>query len=226
MHAQKGNGIWKWLIALLVLCNLALIATIWLKPGSQPPLPPPRQGPAGSLQQQLAMTPEQQARFDSIHADQRQKIDSLKKLASAIREHFFDGLKGGNYSNAQVDSMAGRLGTYHQQVELETYRHFAAIRQILTDSQRVVFDKTISDVLRRLPEQPHFRGDARAATGQPAAGAPPADNGPAQDERRPHPHDGQHRRGAFGPPPPPPGEGPPPRGDGPTGPPPPRPDNH
>jgi|GEM_PF-1947603 len=211
MDNQKGNGFWKWLIALLILCNAALIATIWLRPGTPPPPPAPPVRPAGNLSEQLALTPAQQTRFDSIRTDQRQKIDSLKKLAGSLREQFFNGLKEGSHPDTQLDSVAGQLGNYHKQIELETYRHFAAIRQILTDSQRAGFDRTIGDVLHRLPEQPHYRGDGLAAPGpgQPAEDTEPANNRRGPDDR---PRGDRRRRREFGPPPP---------GDDPMGPPPP-----
>ena len=32
MEDNKASGLWKWLVGLLVVCNMALIAIIWFKP--------------------------------------------------------------------------------------------------------------------------------------------------------------------------------------------------
>ena len=211
---------------LLLVCNIALIATIWFKPAQNNR--PPHQPPV-NFKEQFNLTKEQDDRFQQMRVDQRRIIDSLKKLTNEVRTAYFANLKTNALSAAQLDSMAGTLGTYHKLIEEQTYAHFKAVRDLLTPNQKATFDNVIGDVLKSLPEQPHYKGDGMGPKGRQddahkgddndnpppppdGDGQPrPQDGGPPPPGRHHHPGDG------FGPPPPdgrrpPPedGQGPPP----------------
>ena len=200
MENNSGNKFWVWLAGLLVACNIALIATIWLRPagncapqGEHMPPPPGPGRPGANFNKQLNFTSEQNEKFTQMATEHRGKIDSIKKLAKAAREQFFANIKSDVNNQAQLDSLSNILGKYHQLIELQTYNHFRSVRDMLTASQKTIYDSIIFDVLKGLPEQPHFKGDGMRRRG-------------------PHPGDGQ------GPPPPPrddrDGPPPPPGGDG------------
>ncbi len=196
MERQKAYTMWMWLVGLLMVGNVALVATIWLGPRRD--MPRGRPGPV-NFKNQLNFTSEQEAQFEALNSGNRSSIDSIKKLGRDAREHFFEGLKAGTADQVRQDSMAAILGNYHKLIELQTYNHFRRVREILDARQKKIFDSLIFVVIRNLPEQPRLQGDR----GGP--GMPPPPQG------RPYPPDG-----------PPPGEGPPPPGDG-GGPPPPPP---
>ncbi len=202
MKGASDNKFWLWLVVLLVICNLALIATIWLKPvGNGNGFPPPRHGgPGANFNKQLSFTTEQNEKFNQMRQAQQEKIDSLKKAARGIREQFFAVLKTGENNTAQLDSISTVLGNYHKTIELQTYTHFAEVRAMLTDKQKVIFDSIIVDVLHNLPEQPRYKGDGlrRQGPGHPGDGNGPP---PPRDERF---NDGPPPRRGDGPPPPPP----------------------
>jgi len=212
MQANNSLGIWKWLMILLLVCNIALIATIWFKPAqtNRPPHQPPV-----NFKEQFNLTKEQDDHFQQIRMDQRKTIDSLKKLTNEVRTAYFANLKTNALSATQLDSMAGILGTYHKLIEEQTYAHFKSVRDMLTPNQKATFDHVIGDVLKSLPEQPHYKGDGLGPKGRPDDahkgndnddGPPPPDgDNPPPPDRRHHPGDG------FGPPPPD-GHGPPPDG--------------
>lgn len=192
---NKAGNLWKWLTAMLVVCNLALIATVWLRPQTQVQynINPGRGHRGGPLKydDQLNLTKEQQAKFKEITTDQQRRIDSLKRLAKAVREQFFSNVSASLPDQQQVEKLSAQLGDYHRLIELETYNHFRQVRAILNADQQKIFDEIIKDVLTRMPEQPHFKGDGM---------------GPG----------GQHRDRPDGPDGPPPGDGlPPPDGEGP-----------
>ncbi len=197
MEAKSGSKFLGWLVGLLVLCNIALLVTIWIKPKNadcapgRPPVNNHRGGPGGNFNDQLSFTKEQNDRFIQMRAEQHEKIDSLKKLAKDARELFFAGLKNGNQTPAQLDSLGTVLGNYHKLIELQTYSHFKEVKGMLTDVQKPLFDSIITDVLRSMPEQPRFKGDGMRR------GGPPGDRG-----HRPPPPPGEME----GPPPPGPGE--------------------
>ena len=214
MESNSGNRSWLWLVAILVMCNIALLVTIWFRPPAgkdhfpdggnrMPPRHGAGMGPGANFSDDLKFSKDQDIKFSTMSIENRAAIDSLKRQAKNAREAFFAKIKDGTQNPAQIDSFANALGNYHRLIELQTYTHFRHVRDMLSDAQRPTFDSMIGHILRSLPEQPHFRGDSSGPDGPPhmRRGQGPGDGGPY-----PPPH---HRRGDM-PPPPPPGEGPPP----------------
>ncbi len=192
MEANKGNNLWKWLTAMLVVCNLALIATVWFRPQTQVqynigPGAGHRGGPM-KYDDKLNLNKEQQAKFKAITSDQHARIDSLKKLAKAVREQFFATINTSAPDQQQIDKLSAQLGDYHRLIELETYNHFRQVRAMLNADQQKIFDEIIKDVLTRMPEQPHFKGDGMGPGGPPPGGRPDGPDGPPPGDGPPPPN--------------------------------------
>ena len=199
MEEKKGYKIWMLLVGLLMVANVALIATIWLKPTQTRPQPPA--SPINFIEK-LQLTAQQNKEFQLLSGAHRVKIDSLKKLGKDAREHFFAQLKDNTANKRLLDSMSAVLGTYHQLIEMETFQHFRTVRSMLDARQQPVFDSLIINVLQHMPEQPHFKGDGMGPGGR--EGHPPLPEGnqpPPPDGNGPPPPGGD----MGGPPPPPPG---------------------
>lgn len=172
MEDNKTSGLWKWLVGLLVVCNMALIVIIWFKPQSKDH--DERRGGRHErggkrimgFDGELSLTKEQQAKFDAIVAEQHAHIDSLKRLARDVRTTFFNNLNVPTPDAVEVSRLSNELGNYHRLIELQTFNSFRDIRSILTDEQKKKFDEITKDVLSRLPEQPRFRGDGGGPEGR------------------------------------------------------------
>lgn len=193
MNNNNGNNLWKWLTAMLVVCNLALIATVWFRPQTQVqynigPGAGHRGGPL-KYDDKLNLTREQQVKFKEITTDQQRRIDSLKRLAKATREQFFANVNVATPDEQQTAKLSAQLGDYHRLIELETYNHFRQVRAMLNADQQKIFDEIIKDVLTRMPEQPHFKGDGMGPGGRRDGpdGPPPGDGPPPPDGEGPPP---------------------------------------
>ncbi len=198
METKRSYTIWMWLVGLLMVGNIALVATIWLRPcENQKPRP---RGPNVNFAEKLRLTPEQEGNYDKISVEHEDKIDSLKRVGRAMRKAYFETLKTSVKNQRQLDSLAALLGSTHQQIEQETYRHFSNLRAMLNDQQRPLFDSIIERVIKQLPEQPGPHGEG--------PGCPP----PPRPGRGPRPGEGMPPPPGDGPPPPPRGDGPPPPG--------------
>ena len=220
MENTSGN-MWKWLTGMLVVCNLALLATVWFRPQTtvQYNMDPGggHRGRMPRYDDKLNLTTEQQASFQAMTAAHQLRIDSLKKLAKATREQFFANVNTATPNQQEIDKLSAQLGDYHRLIELETYNNFRRVRAMLHADQQKIFDTIIKDVLTRMPEQPHFKGDGMGPEGSGRReGRPGGADDPAIGVRRPPP-DGQRPPPPDGqdPPPPPDGQGPPPDGQGP-----------
>jgi|GEM_PF-3244332 len=197
MQENKTNRLLKWSVLLLVMSNIGILVSLWVKPhlGRHLPPPPPQHlGPTAPLDQALHLTNQQSARFDELRAANQIKIDSIKAVAIDVRKAYFDCLKDTNDNSAKSDSLAKELGALHYAIEAQTFAHFKSIRSLLQDDQKKIFDDMMTDVLRTMPEQPHIQINK--------AERPDDYNGPGM---RPEERErGPHR------PPPPPGAPPPP----------------
>ncbi len=194
---------WMWLVGLLMAANVALVATIWLKPNMPPPGPPPPNGGPINFKERLNLSPQQESQFQQMTIANKAKIDSLKKLGKEVRERFFANLKVDSMLPEQLETISNQLGTYHKLIEMQTFSHFREVRKLLDDKQKTIFDSLIVGVLQTMPEQPHFKDDGSRRPGPPPMGGRP----PAGMMPRPP-------AGMGGPPPPPPPgaemDGPPP----------------
>lgn len=190
MDNNLANKRWIWIVMLLgVICNIALVATIWFRPHESFLPPPPR--PAVNFNQQLHFTKEQNDQFEQMRVVHRAKIDSLKKLAKNVREQFFAELRKGTDASAPSDSIGNMLGNYHKLIELQTYAHFKAVREILNPQQKVIFDSIIVDVLKSLPEQPRTKGDGSGRPPGDGYGSPPPPGERFNHEPPPRPEDNE-----------------------------------
>lgn len=159
MGTQNKVNIWVILVVILALCNISLMAFVWLRPAPiMPSLQRERMGPPPlRLHEYLNMNEAQEKQFAQLSKAHSTRIDSLKQSARAIRDAYFNALKA-DHRPANLDSLSSQLGVYHMYIEQATFEHFAQLRKLLDAQQQRNFDSLIMDVIHRLPEQPVRRG--------------------------------------------------------------------
>jgi len=191
MQDNKILRIWQWSVILLVLCNIGLILTIWLKPH--------RDGGHGRAARDyviasLKFSDAQVKEYDVLIQDHQSAMRQLQKEAMALRQQLFSGLKTDSPATATADSLAALIANNQKQIELVTFHHFEQVRKICTAAQKTEFDNIIGDVMKKMNGPGHG-----GPPGRPGSDGPPDGGGPP-------PPDGQG--------PPPDGQGPPPGGEG------------
>jgi hypothetical protein len=142
------NKQFKWLVALVVLlvvANLALVATIWLKKDRDIK---PKGGDAKDyLVEQLSMTGSQVSSFDSLRKGHFERMRKFQDEMKYLKESLFNQLKE---PPSRQDSVAQKIGELQAKIDLETFDHFSALRSILTVGQKKTFDNVIQTVLRNM----------------------------------------------------------------------------
>ncbi len=183
MNENKGIRLWQWAVLLLVLCNIGLIATIWLKPQHDGP---PRGGsPRDFVIKELKFTDDQTKKYDVLVQAHQEAMRKLRHDAADLRHELFANLKNEKEGNNVADSLVRLIGNNQKEIELTTYNHFAQVRALCTDAQKKDFDNIIGDVIKKMNGGPH----------------PPPGN-----RQGPPDHDNGGGPPPGGPPPPPPGE--------------------
>lgn len=190
MEQNKSTLIWQWAVLLLVLCNIGLIVTIWLKPATQ--WQPAMETPRDFVIRNLKFDAQQVQKYDVLVTAHHEAMKRLGTDAASYRNALFTNLKYAGNGGLNTDSFAQLIANNQKQVELVTYNHFAAVRALCTEPQKATFDNIITDVIKKMNGGPH-------------KGPPPGRDGPPPGEGRPPREDG----------PPPPGNGPPPGREGP-----------
>ena len=158
------NRIWQLLTILLIVCNLGLLVTLWLKPG-HPPIPPKHESPKEFLSRELQLTPVQQTVYDSLVNGHHSSMQQLQEQGKHLRDQLFqtlvDTAKFGAFGK---DSLIGLIATNQSQIERTTYDHLLQVRSICSNEQKKKFDEILTEMLRRLSH--------------PGPGGPPDGNNP------------------------------------------------
>ena len=162
MNDNKSLKILQWVIGVLVLCNIGLVLTIWLKPG-RPPGPPPGGGatPREYLIHALDFSPGQVTQYDALIRKHQEDMRRLRRRANEYRHMLFEYV-GDTTAGNTVDSLSGLIANTQKAIIMATYRHFTQVRALCTDEQKKKFDSIIDNVLQRmnnrLPPRPQRGG--------------------------------------------------------------------
>ena len=147
MNENKGLRLWKFAVVLLVLCNIALVLTIWVKPtlhGARP------ETPRDFVIRSLRFSDDQVKKYDALISVHSNMMDSLRKESMTYRQQLFNNLKNADNPGINTDSLAQLIANNQKQIERGTYDHFAQVRTICTNEQKADFDKIIMDVIRKM----------------------------------------------------------------------------
>ncbi len=148
MNDTKGYRIWQWAVLLLVLCNIGLILTLWLKP--QPGGPPKGGGPKERVISSLKFTDDQVKKYELLIEDHQRSMRKLKEQGAALRRVLFSGLNNSASPVKLADSLVSEIGNNQREIEIVTYNHFSQVRALCTDQQKQQFDKIIVDITRNM----------------------------------------------------------------------------
>lgn len=181
MDSNKAIRIWQVTAILLVLCNIGLILTLWLKPAVQNDDRPRHGGPRNFVIRSLKFSDAQVAQYDELIHDHQHAMRTLREEAMGYRQQLFEQLKDGSGA-ANRDSLEKLIGNTQKQIERVTYDHFAQVRKICNDDQKREFDNIIADVIKRMnggmrppppPEDGQGPPDGEHPPGLPGDGPPP-----------------------------------------------------
>jgi periplasmic protein CpxP/Spy len=157
------------LVAGLVLLNIGLLGTVWLKkkPEAVSEKFPPKHDARDLLISELELDSMQVKSFDSLRKDHFNEIRGYRDAMRDLKDDLFQAI---SKPDGSQDSIAAEIGKLQSKIELATFNHFAALRNICNEDQKEKFDEVIHDVLRSMG-RPQGHGD-----GPPPRGRPPRDD--------------------------------------------------
>ena len=207
-----------WLIALLVILNLATIGTMWFgrppHPGHmmQPPaegqMPRPHRG-MNLMKEHLQLSDQQAEKFNELREEHFERTRAVNDAAGKLRFEILDEIFSDQFSQEKVDKMLAELKELQGNFDSLLFKHFAELRDQCDPEQKEILKDMFTDLLR---------STQRGGPGQQAPGMRPGMQGPGMAPGMHHPGmgPGMHGPGMGGP-----GMGGPGMGPGPGGFPPP-----
>ena len=168
---MKSTKTWQLFTGIMVLCNIGLLVTLWLKP-CLPPHDKQFETPRDIFKKELGFSGGQLENYDKLVKTHREAMDGFRKAGKEQREMFF-GMVG---KNANPDSVANTIALNQKQIELATFKHFEQVRELCSDEQKKKFDNILIDVLNKMKPQ-----------GRPGPPPPGRQDGPPPINEGPNP---------------------------------------
>ena len=150
MQNNSQIKFWKWAVILLVVLNVFLLTTMWLKQHGEMHNPPRGEKASDFLIEQLKFSNQQLAAFETLKHAHHTSIDSLREAGKEIHHLFFDNLKNQKQDTATINKFAREIANNQTQMELVTFNHFKEVRELCDEKQKQKFDEIIQEVLKRM----------------------------------------------------------------------------
>ena len=150
MNVSK-NKILVWAVILLVIANIAVLATIWLTHNKQRP---ERGTPADYLVKELGLNNEQQNKLRSLAEQHHERSLNIREQIKEARHDLFKLLKEPGVDDSTKKAAADNVAKNLEQLDLLTFDHFKEVRTICTPAQQKKFDEIIEEVLQMIASGP------------------------------------------------------------------------
>ena len=162
-------------VILLAAINLVFLGYIWLERKDETKTIQQPKDARDYLVKELRLNETQQQQFDSLRKGHFEQMKNDREETKRWKDAFFGKLKDGNGSGD--NSIAQQIGALQAKIDLNTFQHFASLRNICTEEQKKRFDEIIEEVLRNMG-----RGPGRPDGPPPGdrQGPPPPDGPPTQ----------------------------------------------
>lgn len=138
---------------IMVLLNVITLVTIWV-------IRPPfrfrhpmegRQRVQNFLERELDLTARQRQTFSELRRQHFQKNQEILNDIHQLRSRYFDLLEkpDSTASQAEIDSIASRIGQLQAQMEENMFDHLQKMRKLLSYEQQKKFARVIEQALHR-----------------------------------------------------------------------------
>lgn len=162
-----------WCIVVLMLLNVVLVASFWLK---RPPFPPP--GPGGErgggriMEEQLQLSEEQAHQFEQIRQKHFSRTDPLEERVHEIRMTLLDEIFAIKPNEVTIQALCAEIGQTQCQFDRELFNHFRDLKDACKDQQVTELKHMLANLLENRrppgPRQPHPGSERGPGPGHPS----------------------------------------------------------
>ena len=154
------NRLVFWCVVLLVLLNVATLASFWLR---RPPLGPPA-GPGGRpagqriMEMRLHLTDEQARRFQQLRAEHFLRTRPLQEAMHKIRMDLLDEVFAAEPNDARIQELTAEIGDEQCRFDRQLFRHFRELKDTCNAEQRTELKAMLADLIEVTgPRDPRHR---------------------------------------------------------------------
>jgi Spy/CpxP family protein refolding chaperone len=156
-----------WGVALLVIMNVASLATVWFQqhrlPLPLPPAGPPQDRINAFLRHELELTDAQAETFARLQRAHFQQAKALHDHIRDLKHELFNELAMAAPDTLKAERLAEKIGEQQRELEKSAFYHFLALKRLCTPEQQKKLDRLFDELLRmmdpqRQPPPPDERG--------------------------------------------------------------------
>ena len=164
----------NWLVAVLLVINIASITALWMRgKGSKGPNKHMRPDGGGFLAKQLNLNDEQKKQVEKLRAEHFQEVRALQRASGEVRRKMFKEIEQIKPDSILIVKYAAEIGSTVAEIETRTSQHFLDIKSILTEKQLVQFHRIVEQLMPH-PGPPPQGGRHGPGPGHgPGRGRPP-----------------------------------------------------
>ena len=177
MDFKRKNSSNNWVIIILVILNLALLATIWyprLKPREKEIQRKPenryddkkyRQGVedrkqqdkrlAGFLKRELNFTRDQVEKFMQLRDEHFQKASQIRRQVDDLRRELMEHLLDDQPDSSQVEKLTEKMGQKTAELEKSVFYHFIELMEVCDSEQKSKYKSLLREILKQLKPPDH-----------------------------------------------------------------------
>lgn len=145
------NKFGAWLIALLVLANIATLVFYWvgyLKTQKD-------NSPKEFLAAKLNLSESQKNLYFDLAKEHNENANKIRQEIKISKEQFFELLKSNNVLDSSRDNAALKVSLAIQLLDILTFEHFKKVRALCSAEQKPKFDELIQKMVNAVnrPQQ-------------------------------------------------------------------------
>ncbi len=186
MNNHPKNRFWIIMVIILVIMNIATIATFWFLRENDPAK---RQGQGRGamnfLVKELQLDSLQQEKFKDLREEHQQQMREVRTQIRDAKDAMFALLKSPEASDTIIEKASLVTAALEAKIDIITFRHFKKVRALCDSSQQIKFDSIISQVVKMIAPGP----GGNRPPGPPPMGAPDGPPPAGEGQRPPPPRD-------------------------------------
>lgn len=148
MENPQNTRFFKLIIVILLAINLATIGFIWLQ-SRRMGLPEVGE----FLCKELQFDEKQKEQFMQLKQAHHSQVMQLKDTNKKNHDQFFQ-LMGSPTDSTKINSAADSIVALQKKIELATFYHFQAVRNICSPTQQKHFDEIIGEAMKMFAARP------------------------------------------------------------------------
>ena len=151
MKSLIKNKITSWIIAILIIANIATLLYFWVGHFRNQKMNSPRE----FLAKKLNFSDNQKSIYFNLAKEHNQSANKIRAQIKIDKDNFFKLLQSDQISDSVRNNEALKVSLSIQSLDILTFEHFKKVRAICSEEQKPKFDELIQKMVNSVnsPQQ-------------------------------------------------------------------------